>query len=118
MRPVLAARLGALALVLAAAGCAAPGSGGCGPRDVVLRNASALAIEQAYGGAGAPGAWGVDLLGPTELPPGASRTLRLPAGAKAVRLVWVNGRAAEIADLDVCAISSLTLTDTTLRPER
>jgi hypothetical protein len=107
-----------LALLLAA-GCAAPGpGGGCGPRDVALRNASALAVEQAYGGSGASGGWGAELLGPAELPPGASRSIRLPAGAQAVRLVWVNGRAAELGGIDPCAISGLTLTDTTLRAER
>jgi len=42
--------------------------------------------------------------------------LRLPAGARAVRLVWVNGRAAEMHGVDLCAIASLTLTDSVLQP--
>lgn len=105
--------VGGLALL---AGCEAATTGGCGAREVTLRNASALPIEQAYGGNGTAGGWGAELLGPTDLAPGASRPLRLPAGAKAVRLVWANGRAAEMHGVDLCAISSLTLTDTVLQP--
>ena len=115
------ALLPALALP-ALAGCLPAGQPGaaaaCGPREVLLRNASAMAVEQAYGGSGAPGGWGAELLGPAELPPGASRRLRLPAGTRAVRLVWVNGRAAELGDIDACAIGTLTLTDAALRAER
>ena len=107
-----------LALLLLA-GCEAPGgAGSCGAREVMLRNASGVAIEQAYGGSGAAAGWGAELLGPTPLPAGAGRTIRLPAGAQAVRLVWVNGRAAELAGVDLCAISTLTLTDAALRADR
>lgn len=105
-----------LGLLLLAA-CGAPGPAGCGAREVTLRNASALPIEQAYGGDGTPGGWGAELLGPTDLAPGARRTLRLPARAQAVRLVWANGRAAELHGVDLCGVASLTLTDQVLRPE-
>lgn len=111
-RHVLFVTLGMLLL----AGCTA--TGGCGARDVTLRNASALPIEQAYGGDGTPGGWGGELLGPTDLAPGQSRAVRLPAGARAVRLVWANGRAAELLDADLCTVAGLTLTDQVLRAER
>lgn len=99
------------------AGCEASTPGGCGARSVILRNASGLAIEQAYGGNGSPGGWGVDMLAGTTLAPGESRPVRLPAAARAVRLVWVNGRAAEMHGVDLCAISGLTLTDRVLQPQ-
>lgn len=115
LRRLLLAGLG-LALL---AGCAAPGSpSACGARDVTLRNASALAIEQAYGGNGQPDGWGRDLLGSTELAAGASRTIRLPAGAQAVRLVWANGRAAEMHGVDLCGLATFTLTDQALHGDR
>ena len=98
-------------LALLLPGCEGATPGGCGARSLPLRNASTLAIEQAYGGDGSAGGWGGELLGSSVLPPGESRAIRLPAGARAVRLVWANGRAAELHGVDLCAIPGLTLTD-------
>lgn len=109
--------LTALAFPLAMAACAPTGQPGCGAREVTLRNASSLAIEQAYGGDGSPGGWGADLVGANPLPPGAAAALRLPGGTRALRMVWVNGRAAELGGIDGCAIGLVTLTDTALRAE-
>lgn len=111
-RSLLPAALGLLLL----AGCGDGGRIGCGAREVTLRNASGLAIEQAYAGDGTPGGWGAELLGPGDLAPGASRPLRLSAGAQAVRLVWTNGRAAELHGADLCGVAALTLTDSGLLP--
>ncbi len=112
-RSLLAGVFASLLLV----GCEAPTPGGCGARSVTLRNASGLAIEQAYGGNGSTAGWGADLLAGGVLAPGESRAIRLPAAARAVRLVWVNGRAAEMHNGDLCAISGLTLSDRGLQPQ-
>lgn len=120
-----------LLLLLAAAGAAAgcaraplrPGAGSsCGPREVTMVNASAAAVEQIYIGTGAPSGWGADLLGPRggrgELPSGGALPLRLPAaGPYAVRVVWVDGRAAELGGVDGCATARITLSDAALRAE-
>lgn len=116
-RPAFLALGLALGLALALAACAPTGQSGCGPREVTLRNASSLAIEQAYGGDGTPGGWGAELIGASPLPPGAARALRLPGGTRALRMVWVNGRAAELGAIEGCAFASVTLTDTALRAE-
>jgi len=107
----------ALALPLGLLACAPTGQPGCGAREVTLRNASGLAIEQAYGGDGAPGGWGADLIGGNPLPPGAAAPLRLPGDTRALRMVWVDGRAAELGGIDGCAIGLITLTDQALRAE-
>lgn len=112
-RPVLPV----LGLALALAACAPTGQPGCGAREVTLRNASGLGIEQAYGGDGTPGGWGAELIGADPVPPGAAARLRLPGGTRALRMVWVNGRAAELGGIDGCAIGLVTLTDATLRAE-
>lgn len=123
-RPVVAA-LALAALAGGAAGCAPlprPIPGGtaaaCGPREVQVVNASSLAIEQLYLGSGEPSGWGADLLIRGPLPPGAAIGLSLPGpAAQALRAVWVNGRAAEIAGLDACVVRRITVQDAAIRAE-
>lgn len=111
-------RLALLAL-LAAAGCAGDG-GLCGGRDIGLVNASSLGVEQVSLGTGAPNGWGADLLGQRPaLPQGAAMTLPAVGGARtqAVRVVWVNGRAAELGGLDGCRFQRLVVQDGGMRAE-
>lgn len=109
----------ALPLLAAAAACAAPGAPttttgaarlGC-TGEVRLANASGQVVEQAY--VGAPGAWGPDLLAPGTLAPGASAAFRLPPppreARRAVRVVFDNGRAAELPGLDLCETPDVTV---------
>jgi hypothetical protein len=111
--------VGAAATALILSGCA--GGGLCAGRDVVLRNASALPVEQAYFGTGAPDGWGADLLaGRPGLTPGATATLRASGGAataRALRVVWSNGRAAELAGVDACRFGQVVVLDGAMRPE-
>lgn len=98
-----------LPLLLAACAAPPPGSlGGCDGR-IQLRNASPTAIEQLYVSPSGPSAWGPDLLAPGTLPPGGSRSVQARPGVNGVRVVFVNGRAAEMAGMDVCANPTLTV---------
>ncbi|WP_421989659.1 hypothetical protein [Roseococcus sp.] len=100
-----------LLLPLLLAACAAPPSGGTGGCDgrIQLRNASSLAVEQLYVSTAGPADWGRDLLAPGHLPAGATQTVMARSGLNAVRVVFANGRAAEMAGMDVCANPILTV---------
>jgi hypothetical protein len=112
-------RLMAVALLPALATCATatPGGRDCrgGPAQVV--NASSQAVEQLYLGAD-PAEPGADRLGPAGLPPRASLTLDRPPGPRlALRVVWVNGRAAEFASTEACGLNRVTIMDGGIRAE-
>lgn len=100
-----------LLLPLLLAACAAPpsgGSGGCsGQLDV--RNAASSGVEQLYVSTTGPSDWGRDHLAPSTLPPGAARSITVRPGLNSVRVVFVNGRATEMAGMDVCATPVLTV---------
>jgi len=81
---------------------------GCGG-EVRLRNAGSVAVEQAYISQAGSANWGRDLLAPGTLPPGAERVVQAVPGRNAVRIVFANGRAAEMAALDVCATPNLRI---------
>lgn len=113
--------LPALALTALLAACAAPQGGGgrsCGPHPATLTNASSQPVEQVYLGNGTPSGWGADLLNGRELPAGASMGLTLPGpGPHALRIVWTNGRAAELPGIAGCTTSRITVLDTALSAE-
>ncbi|MDB5413701.1 MAG: hypothetical protein JWR10_2036 [Rubritepida sp.] len=94
------------------AACAAPprsgGTGGC-DGQVQIRNLAPVAVEQLYVSPTGPTNWGRDFFATTSLLPGATQTVRVQPGDNAVRVVFVNGRAAEIAAMDVCATPILTI---------
>jgi hypothetical protein len=101
----------ALLLLPLLAACATPpsdGMVGCDGR-IQLRNAAPVAVEQLYVSTAGPSDWGRDLLAPGLLAPGATQTVTARPGLNAVRLVFVNGHAAEMAGLDVCANPVLTV---------
>jgi hypothetical protein len=105
-----------LAGLLALAACAGR-STACRSPALTVANRSGLAIEQLYL---APSAAEeeADLLGPLPLRPGEERRFPLPrpATASRLRVVWVDGRAAEIARFDVCATPRVTVLDSSLQP--
>jgi hypothetical protein len=86
-----------LPLLLAA--CAGPAANGGCAGGFTLSNQSGREIEQLYAG-GAQ-----DLLDPGTLPLGAQRSF-FAAGAQAARLrvVFTDGRAAELGPVDLCAL--------------
>lgn len=116
-------RLAALASAVLLAACAggSPNAPQAERRDcvsgpVLVTNASSQAVEQLY--LGAPGAWGADLLAGAEMAPAAA--LRLPrpgTGRFNLRLVWVNGRAAEFPNLDGCTTTRVELGDSGMRAQ-
>ena len=88
----------------------------CSKAPVQVTNASSQAVEQLY--LGAPGAWGRDLLAGSELAPRAALNLPRPGeGRFNLRLVWVNGRAAEFPNLDGCITTRVELADTGMRAQ-
>lgn len=94
-----------LLLPLLLAACTAPPSGGmmgCDGR-IQLRNAAPVAVEQLYVSPAGPSDWGRDHLAPGTLPTGGVQSVVVRPGVNAVRVVFVNGRAAEMAGMDVCA---------------
>ena len=104
------------------AACAGGGEGpgaalGCGG-EVRLRNAGAMAVEQAYFSLAGPANWGRDVLAPGTLPPGEERVVRTTPGRNAVRIVFANGRAAEMTAMDVCGTPGLRITPAGLVAER
>ena len=116
-------RLRSLALLALLAGCARGNApAGCAPAEASLENASRLAVEQLYL-APAGGTWGADLIGPAfpaggDLASGARLPLRFEGrGPYALRVVWVNGRAADMQGLDGCVIRRVILLDGALRAE-
>lgn len=100
-----------LLLPLLLAACAGPPSGGTGGCDgrIQVRNAAAVAVEQLYVSTAGPSNWGRDHLAPGTLPPGAAQSFAVRPGLNGVRVVFVNGRAAEMAGMDVCANPVLTV---------
>lgn len=103
------------------AGCVAAGGGTpMGRCDAVLRvsNGAGQAIEQLYVSGTGPAGWGRDRLAPNLLPPGG--TFQTPTGVEpqAVRVVFVDGSAVEMAGLEVCATPVLRVGPRSLQPER
>lgn len=108
-----------LLLPLLAAACA--GGEGANPAatlgcsgQVLLRNIGPMAVEQAYFSPTGPGQWGPDLLAPADIPPGGDRTVMATPGRNAVRIVFANGRAAEMPAMDVCSSGTLSISPTEL----
>jgi hypothetical protein len=104
---------GAFLLLPLLAACAGEGANpaatlGCSG-EVRLRNVGSMAVEQAYFSAAGPGQWGRDLLAPTDIPPGGDRAVMVTPGRNAVRIVFANGRAAEMPAMDVCASPTLSI---------
>lgn len=111
-----------LLLPLLAAACGGGQQGsistlGCSG-DVRLQNIGSMAVEQAYFSQAGPANWGRDLLAPNTLPPGAERVVQAAPGQNAVRLVFANGRAAEMPAMDVCGTPNLRIQPTELLPSR
>ena len=113
--------LAPLGLALAVAGCVPP------TQTVVVRerscdtsfrvvNASSGTVERLFFSHASQNGWGNDQLGETVLPPGRATSYRAAhTGAYDFRVVWANGRSAELRRIDVCVASTITVTDGGLR---
>jgi len=103
--------------LLAACGGGEVANIGCSGQ-VRLQNVGSVVVEQAYLSQGGSADWGRDLLAPGTLPPGAEKVLQAVPGRTAVRLVFANGRAAEMSAMDVCATPNLRIQPTALQASR
>lgn len=106
--------LGAAALGAAACdGASGPqpvSSGICNSRFQVV-NQSGRTIERLYFSHSSLGSWGADQLGRNVLPSGRLMTFRAAnAGDYDFRVVWTDGRSAELRGVNVCVASRVTAT--------
>lgn len=90
----------------------------CQPRPVVFGAARRVTVTHAHGrpvrelylSAVEEDDWGANLLGATPLAPGQSRELGMEGGCRAdLRIVFDNGNAEELREVDICARPILTL---------
>ncbi|WP_137125903.1 hypothetical protein [Roseomonas sp. HF4] len=88
-----------------------PAAVGCDTRFQVV-NQSSQTVMQLYFSHSSLAAWGVDQLGQNVLPPGRVTTYRANnAGNYDFRIVWANGRAAELRRVNICAASRIVVTN-------
>ena len=83
----------------------------CDTSFVVVNNSS-VTVERLYFSHSSLGAWGADQLGQSVLPPGRNVSYRAAnAGNYDFRVVWTNGRAAEVRGVNICRASRITVTN-------
>lgn len=91
-----------------------PGMVGCDTRFQVVNNSSMTVMELRFSHAGI-NTWGPDRLGANVLPPGRVwNDSGDHAGLTDFRIVWQNGRAAELRRVDVCRASRIVVTNSGL----
>ena len=77
-----------------------------------LVNNSSVTVERFYFSHSSQGAWGPDQLGTSVLPPGRTINYRAAnTGNYDFRVVWTDGRAAELRQVNVCVASQITVTN-------
>jgi len=81
-----------------------------------VANVSSRTVAQLYFSHSALGSWGADQLGASVLPPGRHVNYRAAnAGNYDFRVVWADGRTAELRRVNICAASEIRVTDGGLR---
>lgn len=81
-----------------------------------VSNASSRTVAQLYFSHSNLSGWGTDQLGASVLPPGRFVNYRAAnAGNYDFRVVWVDGRSAELRRVNVCAAREVRVTDGGLR---
>jgi hypothetical protein len=89
----------------------APAMVGCDTRFQVVNN-SGLTVMQLFFSHASRNDWGVDQLGQNVLPPGRVWNYTAAnAGAYDFRVVYQNGRAAELRRVDICRASRIVVTN-------
>jgi hypothetical protein len=75
-------------------------------------NNSSQTVRELYYSHSSRGSWDSDQLGSSVLPPGRAINRRaINTGNYDFRVVWTNGRAAEIRQVNICRASRITITD-------
>lgn len=94
---------------------AATNQAACDTGTRFVNNSSATVFNLFYNPAGNPN-WGPDRLGQNVLRPGATSNVRLSfARPYDFRVVWENGLAAELRNVDICRTSQIIITNAGLR---
>lgn len=116
-RVLPAALLGVAALALAACqqeparNVVVVPSQSCNTAFRVVNNSSGT-VERLYFSHSSLGSWGADQLGTSVLPPGRFVNYRAAnTGNYDFRVIWANGRRAELMGVNVCRASQITVTD-------
>jgi hypothetical protein len=92
----------------------APAPVSCDTRFRVVNNSS-LTVTQLYFSHASINNWGVDQLGSRVLPPGrAVNYAANNADQYDFRIIWQNGRAAELRRVDICRASRIIVTNSGL----
>lgn len=93
----------------------APVGASCDTSFRVVNN-STMTVERFYFSHSSQGNWGADQLGQNVLPPGRFGSYRAAnVGAYDFRVVWANGRQAELRGVDICRASTINVTNGGLR---
>ncbi|WP_431284995.1 hypothetical protein ACQW02_09320 [Humitalea sp. 24SJ18S-53] len=108
--------------MLALGGCTTTGGGGnqistrsCDTSFRVV-NQSNSTVREVYFSHASLNGWGVDQLGERVLQPGQSLAFRAAnTGRYDFRVVWANGRASELRQIDICRAAVITVTPNGLR---
>jgi hypothetical protein len=80
--------------------------------SIQVMNQSNYTVQQLFFSHSSLGSWGADQLGANILPPGRAANYRLTnPGNYDFRIVWNNGRASEIRQINVCAASRIIVTN-------
>jgi hypothetical protein len=88
---------------------------GCDTRFQVA-NASSLTVRSVYFSPSSQRSFGVDQLGANVLPPGRLVTYRAANASRYdFRVVWTNGRLADLYGVNICALNRITVTNGGLR---
>ena len=85
-------------------------AGTCDSRFQVVNQSGAI-VERLYFSHSSQGGWGPDQLGQNVLSSGRMMTFRASnAGNYDFRVVWANGQAAELRQVNICQASRITVT--------
>lgn len=117
--------LASITLALGLAACApppstravaeAPARGGC-EAELRLVNASTRTVDRVFLARLSQEGWGKDRLGQEVLRPGRSAQYRGTApGMQDLRVIWADGRAAELRQVDPCATGTVRVEEHGLR---
>lgn len=111
----------AFAATLALGGCVTPGGGtpvtgrGCDTSFRVVNQTNAT-VTQVYFSHASLGGWGADQLGARDLKPGQALGFRAAnTGRYDFRVVFANGAAQELRQVDICRAAVITVTGGGLR---
>ncbi|QCK87195.1 hypothetical protein E8L99_16235 [Phreatobacter aquaticus] len=83
-------------------------------QNFAMVNRSGAQIDEVYVSASNRDSWGRDILGDGVMPSGTRRNITFPRGTRAcefdIRVVFANGQRRETRGVDLCQVSTVTVT--------